>query len=64
MIVALTCPAAGTAAACAAVFCPLARLTSWDDFFGPEVYADSSLWAKFMTEKQQLLLSCHLYSCS
>jgi hypothetical protein len=40
------------------------RVTSWDDFFGPEVYADSSLWAKFMTEKQQLLLSCHLYSCS
>jgi hypothetical protein len=42
----------------------LALRTSWDDFFGPEVYADSSLWAKFMTEKQQLLLSCHLYSCS
>jgi hypothetical protein len=35
-----------------------------DDFFGPEVYSDSSLWAKFMTDKQQLLLSCHLYCCT
>lgn len=35
-----------------------------DDFFGPEVYTDSSLWSKFMTDKQQLLLSCHLYCCT
>eukprot|EP00878_Enallax_costatus_P026246 GHUV01028140.1.p1 GENE.GHUV01028140.1~~GHUV01028140.1.p1 ORF type:complete len:188 (+),score=71.19 GHUV01028140.1:317-880(+) len=35
----------------------------WDDFFGPEVYTDPSQWDKFMTEKKQLLLSCHLYGC-
>lgn len=35
----------------------------WDDFFGPEVYTEPTQWDKFMTEKKQLLLSCHLYSC-
>jgi hypothetical protein len=39
-------------------------VTCRDDFFGQEIYQDPALWTKYMTEKQQLLLSCHLYSCS
>jgi hypothetical protein len=61
----LDCPrppahCANTPACCATT----TRTPPQDDFFGPEVYSDASLWSKFMTDKQQLLLSCHLYYCS
>jgi hypothetical protein len=36
----------------------------WDDFFGPEVYSDSTHWRKFMNDKDQLLLTCHLFAAA
>lgn len=36
------------------------------DFFGPEVYGDTSedAWQRYMNDDSELLLTCHLYTCS
>jgi hypothetical protein len=41
-------------------------LQGWDDFFGPEVYGPNPdmAWRKFMNAEDELLLTCHLLSCS
>jgi hypothetical protein len=31
---------------------------------GPEVYEDEARWRQYMNDRDELVLACHIYSCT